>query len=72
MDQALAARAVGPAGPLPAHACSTRPLVPPRPAPPRPSGVLAYLGGDKALTQIELPGTSIKLTGAFANLVYKR
>jgi NADH:ubiquinone reductase (non-electrogenic) len=34
-------------------------------------GVLAYLGDDKALTQIELPGTSIRLTGALGNLIYK-
>ena len=33
--------------------------------------MLAYLGDDKALTQIELPGTSIRLTGALGNLIYK-
>lgn len=35
------------------------------------AGVLAYLGDDKALTQIELPGTTIRLSGSFANLIYK-
>ena len=41
------------------------------PGHPLPPGVLAYLGDDKALTQIELPGTSIRLTGALGNLIYK-